>query len=115
MPEHIETEEPNIYEAPPQTHEMMEHLKNTGTTELPDVSLSSGITKDAQEVFHNVREIHKHDTESGMHKEAGIQLPLTTKSESEKADLANRLLAAGRAGKIEPFDLTNSIEEISNN
>lgn len=110
MPE-INEVEPNIYEVPRETEELHDAIEKRGTKSAP-VFNEVGIDKKSNEVFSQIREIHKHDTESGMHHEAGMPLPIEAKSETEKAELINKVIYSG---DMDPSDQVDFLKNLSNN
>jgi hypothetical protein len=95
--------EQNSSELPPQipreTREVMEARFAEAQRREHDktqVTLSTdGITKDASELFEQVRNTYKMDTESGQHMESGMPMPIAAKDNNQKIDLMNKLIDQG--------------------
>ena len=102
-----EKEEPKFAEGFDLEHtpDVMTSLEQGGLDrEKPKINYNDvGIDKAAQEHSQQLRETYKHDSESGMHKEAGMALPHKAKNDKEAVDYLNKLINIDKGDPSDKF------------
>ena len=95
MPELLNSEQEPRTIIPPESGELLESkLKDAASRENSKaVHMSeAGAQKDAAEMFGQIREKYKSDSESGLHHEAGEPLPVEAKDNVQKIEIINKWL-----------------------
>jgi len=114
MAENFETNEQEFKKlSTPESGELLEHLKEGSEASRKPIGINlnqEGIDKAARETFETIRAVQASDTESGMHTEAGVELPLKIENEEKKRDVINRWIV----NPDDPDKMTKFLEQNMN-